>query len=54
MSKDDAIRKKVLKLLEKKPDTDSFEIAIMLREPIADVNRTLEDMSGNCEILICN
>ena len=47
MSKDAIIRRKVLKLLQKKPETDSFEIAVIIREPIDDINRTLEEISND-------
>ena len=46
MSRDETIKKKVLKLLQEKPETDSFEIAVIIREPINDINRTLEEISG--------
>ena len=45
MPRNETIKRKVLKLLQQKPETDSFEIAVIIREPIDDVNRTLERMS---------
>lgn len=46
MSRDETIRKKVLKLLQEKPKTDSFEISVIIRESVDDINRTLEKISS--------
>ena len=46
MSGNDAIKRKVLKLLQQKPETDSFEISVIINERIEDVNTALERMSG--------
>ena len=46
MSSNETIKRKVLKLLQQKPETDSFEISVIIKEPIDDINRTLERMSG--------
>ena len=44
MSNTETIKRKVLKLLQQKPETDSFEISIIIKEPIDDINKTLERM----------
>ena len=46
MSGNETIKRKVLKLLQQKPETDSFEISVIINERIEDVNTALERMSG--------
>lgn len=45
MVKNNTIKKKVLKVLEEKIEIDSFEIAILIKEPINDINMILEEIS---------
>ena len=44
MVKNNTIKKKVLKVLEEKSDTDSFEISVIIKEPINDINIILEEI----------
>lgn len=45
MSREDIVKKKVIRLLKEKAVDDSFEISIILKEPVDDINKALDDLT---------
>jgi len=52
ISNRDYTRERILKLLEKRKEIDSFEISLILKLPLSDVDRTLDEISKEGTILV--
>ncbi len=52
MRNDDEVKDKVLKLLQKMKETDTFEISIIIKKPIEEVNAIMEEISDDGTVLI--
>ncbi len=55
MSRENTVKRKVIKLLQEQEVEDSFEISIILKESVDDVNKALDSlMDENGNVLLYN